>query len=142
MKARLAPPGEEYTKVAEIFLFPIMRANAESVLDLPEEKKDLILKKIGEEFIKSLKENSSDQWDIEWLKQVAKDSMAGLFEGMISQDPETKSKLLAAQAKACFHDHIEKMTAAFSEAGIEFTRGGIRPKEQLLCLETSWRSEK
>ena len=128
VKARLAPPGEEYTKIAEIFLMPLMRADAESVLNLPEEEKNDILKRVGEEFLKSLQKNSTDQWDMEWLKQVAKDSMAGLFRGMISQDPETKAKLLKAQAEACVLDHLAKMTGPFAEAGIEFTKGGYTPE--------------
>jgi hypothetical protein len=127
IQAKLAPPGEEYTKIAQIFLLPVMRGDAETVLNLPEEKKDEILKKIGEAFCKSLMENSSDQWELDWLKQVAKDSMAGLFRGIISLDKETKAKVLAEQGRVCFLDHLKKMSPAWDKVGITYEPGTYHP---------------
>lgn len=60
--------------------------------------------------------------------QVAKDSMAGMFRGMISQYPETKATLLNAQAKACVLAHLAKMTRPFTEVGIELTEVRYTPE--------------
>lgn len=130
IEARLAPPGEEYTKIAQIFLLPIMRGDAEAVLDLDEDARNIIFAEIGKAWCESLSKipEETTQWEIDWLKNVTKAAMAGLVRGIHKLDEETKRKVLAEQARVCFLDHIKKMSGAFEKAGISFTKAGYTPE--------------
>jgi hypothetical protein len=130
IEARLAPPGEEYTKIAQIFLLPIMRGDAETALKLDEESRNIVLREIGKAWCESLRKISEEttEWEIDWLKQVAMAAMSGLFRGIHKLDEETKRKVLREQARVCFHDHIKKMAGAFEKAGISFTEAGYTPE--------------
>ena len=59
--ARLAPPGDEYTKVAEYFAMPVMVGDAKMILDIPEEEQEKVYKKVGEGFIKSFAESGAQK---------------------------------------------------------------------------------
>lgn len=124
--ARLAPPGDEYTKVAEYFVMPVMVGDAKMVRDLPDEKKDEIYRKIGEGFIESFAESGAQKWDIEWLTEVAKKSMAGMVRGIFALDDETKDIVLEEQARVCFLDHL-KHIKAWEKFGITIEPGAYTP---------------
>lgn len=125
-EARLAPPGEEYTKIAEYFVMPMMLADAKAVLDLPEEARDAIFRKIGEGFCKSFAKTSALKWDLDWLTEVAKAAMAGMIRGIFELDEENKNKVLDEQARACFLKQLKRIKA-WEKHGITIEPGSYTP---------------
>lgn len=124
--ARLAPPGDEYTKVAEYFAMPVMVGDAKMVEDLPDEVKEDIYKRIGKGFLQSFAESGAQKWDIEWLKDAAKASLAGMVRGIFALDDENKDIVLEEQARVCFLDHL-KHIKAWEKYGITIEPGAYTP---------------
>ncbi len=124
--ARLAPPGDEYTKIAEYFAMPVMVGDAKMVLDLPEDAKEEIFKKIGKGFLESFAKSSAQKWDLEWLKDAAKAAMAGMVRGIFELDEETKNIVLEEQARVCFLDHLRHIKA-WEKFGITIEPGAYTP---------------
>lgn len=124
--ARLAPPGDEYTKVAEYFAMPVMIGDAKMVLDLPEEAKDEIFKRVGESFLETFADSGAQKWDLEWLTDTAKKALAGMIRGIFALDDETKDIVLEEQARVCFLDHL-KHIKAWEKFGITIEPGAYTP---------------
>ncbi len=131
--ARLAPPGEEYTKIAEYFVMPVMIGDAKTVLDLPEEARNSIYREIGEGFCKSFANSSAEKWDLDWLTKVAKASLAGMVNGINKLDKVTKDKVLEAQARVCFLDHL-KHIKGWEKFGITIAPGSYTPEGAVAFL--------
>jgi len=124
--ARLAPPGDEYTKVAEYFVMPVMVGDAKMVEDLPDEKKEDIYKRIGKGFLERFAESDAKNWDIGWLTDAAKGALGGMVRGIFALDPETKDIVLEEQARVCFLDHL-KHIKAWEKYGITIEPGAYTP---------------
>jgi len=123
-EARLAPPGEEYTKVAEYFVMPVMIGDAKKVLEIRQEEKDEICRRVGEEFLKSFSETGAQNWDMSWLVTVAKAGLAGMVRGMLAiEDPELKEEVMENQARVCWVDHLKHIKAWEEKYGIPSSPG-------------------
>lgn len=133
-EARLAPPGEEYTKIAEIFAMPVMVGDAKKVLELPEEMRDEIFRKIGEGFCRSFSESSAEKWDLEWLTEAAKAAMAGMVRGIFELDEETREEVLENQARVCWVDHLKHIKAWEEKYGITAEPGSYTTEGAIAFL--------
>lgn len=124
--ARLAPPGDEYTKIAEFFAMPVMQGDAKMMLDLPEEAKNEIFRLVGEGFLTSFANATVKGFELDWLKDAAKEAMAGMVRGIFALDDEMKDVVLEEQARVCFLDHL-KHIKAWDKFGITSEPGSYTP---------------
>ena len=124
--ARLAPPGDEYTKVAEYFAMPVMQGNAKMMLDLSEEDRNEIFRLVGEGFLTSFANATVKGFEVEWLKDAAKAAMAGMVRGIFELDDEIKDVVLEEQARVCFLDHLRHIKA-WEKFGITTEPGSYTP---------------
>jgi hypothetical protein len=122
----LAPPGDEYTKIAEFFAIPVMQGDARMVLDLPEEDKNEIFRLVGEGFLNRFANASAKGFELDWLKDAAKEAMAGMVRGIFALDDETKDVVLEEQARVCFLDHLRHIKA-WEKFGITTEPGSYTP---------------